>query len=141
MGRYLKNTVFKSGSYALGVPTGSTTVTPDSPQPGQTRYNESNSQLEFYNDGQWNTVAKEGSVTVVKDTFTGNAVADTFGPMSYSYNAGQEAQVLVFLNTVFQNPGVNYSFSNAAPDTIQFTSTPANLAAIVILHNLSSTTV
>lgn len=138
MGHLLKNTVFKTGSYALGVPVGSSSIGPDAPVNGQTRYNTSTSKLEFYNNSVWNAVAKEGNVTITKDTFTGNNIATDF-TMSSSYDSGSEAQVLVFLNTVFQNPGINYTFNGTA--TIHFTSTPADLATIIVLHNIASTTV
>jgi hypothetical protein len=138
MGHMLKNTVFKSGSYAMAIPQGSSSIGPDAPVVGQTRYNTSTSRLEFYNNSVWNAVAKEGNVTIAKDTFTGNNVATVFGPMTNGYAAGQEAQALVFLNTVFQNPGVNYTFNGT--NYITFTSTPTNLASIIVLHNIASTT-
>lgn len=138
MGRLLKNTVFKSGSHALAIPVGSSTITPDVPVVGQTKYNTSTSKLEFYNGGTWNAVAKEGNVTLVKDTFAGNAVATDF-TMTSTYNSGQELQVLVFLNTVYQNPGVNYTFNGTS--SIHFTSTPPDAATILVLHNIASTTV
>lgn len=137
MGRYLKNTVFRSGSHALGTPSGTTSIGPDQPTNGQIRYNTSNSKLEFYNGGNWNQVAKEGNVTITKDSFTGDNSNTLFGPMSYTYQVGEEAQTLVFLNTVFQNPGVNYNFLGNT--SIQFTSAPTANAAIVILHNYAST--
>jgi hypothetical protein len=137
MGRLLKNTVFKSGSYALGVPVGSSTISPDVPVVGQTRYSTTTNKLEFYNNSVWNAVAKEGNVTITKDSFTGNNVATDF-TMSSTYTSGQEAQVLVFLNTVHQNPGVNYTFNGTT--SIHFTSTPPAAATILVLHGLGSTT-
>lgn len=137
MGHMLKNTKFKTGSYALGVPVGSSSVGPDSPTVGQTRWNTTTSRMEFYTGSIWHAVAHEGSAVIVKDTFTGNNSATVFGPMSYSYDSGEEPQVLVFLNTVFQNPGVNYTFDST--NNITFTSTPANAAVIILLHNISST--
>jgi hypothetical protein len=139
MGRLLKNTVFKSGSYTLGIPTGTSSVGPDSAVPGQTRFNTTTGKLEFYDDGAWQAFAREGSATITKDTFTGDNVNSVFGPMSFSYSASQEAQVLVFLNTVFQNPGVNYTFDGTT--NITFTSIPPSSATIVLLHGFSSTTV
>lgn len=142
MGRMLKNTVFKTGSYTLGVPSSISSIGPDVAQPGQTRYNTTTGKLEFYNNNVWNSVSKEGNVVITKDSFTAwaNALQTTFtmtngGP----YLAGQEAQVLVFLNTVFQNPGINYTFSNVAPTTINFTSPAAANATIIVLHNIAST--
>jgi hypothetical protein len=59
--------------------------------------------------------------------------------MSKTYNSGQEAQVLVFLNTVYQNPGINYTFNGTT--NIHFTSVPTGGAVILVLHNIASTTV
>jgi hypothetical protein len=76
MGHMLKNTVFKSGSYALGVPAQSTGVRPSPAALGQLRFNTdltSGPNLEFYanitgNVG-WNTVAREGNVKIQKTSF------------------------------------------------------------------------
>lgn len=138
MGRLLKNTVFKNGSYALGVPVGSSSIGPDVPVVGQTRYNTSTSKLEFYNSSVWNAVAREGNVTITKDTLAGDNIISDF-TMSKTYTSGQEAQVLVFLNTVYQNPGINYTFNGTT--NIHFTSVPGAAAVILVLHNIASTTV
>ena len=137
MGRMLKNTVFKTGSYALGVPTGITAVRPDAPVTGQTRWNTSTTQLEFYDGSAWKNVATQGNVTIVKDSFTGDNTNSVFGPMSYSYNAGQEAQVIAVVNNVLQNPGVGFEFFGNT--SIKFTSVPTTSAPIYILHNFAST--
>jgi hypothetical protein len=135
----LKNTVFKSGSYALGVPTGTSSIGPSPAANGQTRYNTTTGKLEFYNNSVWNAVAKEGNVTIVADTsFVGTGSQTLFEPMSYTYSSGQEAQVLVFVGTVYQIPVTNYTFAGNA--SIQFVSPPSGSAAITILHNFASTT-
>jgi hypothetical protein len=137
MGHLLKNTVFKNGSHALGVPVGTSAIGPDHPVIGQTRYSTTTGKLEFYNNSVWNAIAKEGNVTIAKDSFTGNNVATDF-TMTSSYTAGQEAQVFAFVNTVYQNPGVNYTFNGST--TIHFTSTPGAAAVILVLHGIGSTT-
>ena len=137
MGHRLKNTVFKSGSYALGVPVGSSTIGPVSPTVGQTRWNTSTSNMEFYDGTSWQAVAHEGTVSIVKDEFTGDNTNSVFGPMSYSYEAGEEAQVIAVVNNVIQNPGVGFEFFGNT--SIKFTSTPTSSAAIYILHNFAST--
>jgi len=139
MGRMLKNTVFKSGSYALGIPVGSSSIGPDSAVVGQTRWNATPPEkLEYYDGTQWQAVAHEGSVTIVKDSFTGDNINNVFGPMTYAYTAGQEAQVIVVVNNVIQNPGVGFTFDGSA--NITFSSTPVSSAPIYILHNYASTT-
>jgi len=138
MGRMLKNTVFKSASYALGVPVGSSTITPDSPVVGQTLWNSSTSRLEFYNGSSWQGVAREGNVTLVRDSFTGNSVQTDF-TMSISYSAGEQNKVLVFVGTVVQQPTTNYTFTGGA--VIQFLAAPSSGSDISVIHNLGSTIV
>jgi hypothetical protein len=139
MGHMLKNTRFKTGSYALGLPVGTSSVGPDSPVVGQARWNATTSRFEYYTGSAWLATAHEGNVTIVADTaFTGTGSRILFEPMSYSYSSGQEAQVLVFVGTVYQIPVTNYTFAGNA--SIQFVSPPSGSAAITILHNFASTT-
>jgi hypothetical protein len=139
MGHMLKNTVFKTGSYALGLPIGTNSVGPYPPVVGQARWNTSTSRFEYYTGSAWLATAHEGNVTIVADkSFVGNSTRVLFEPMSYSYSSGQEAQVIVFVGTVYQIPGTNYTF--AGNSSIQFSSAPSNLSSITILHNFASTT-
>lgn len=139
----LKNTVFKTAGHALGVPNGTSSVGPDHAVNGQTRFNTTNSQgkLEFYGNitgsPSWNAIAREGNVLIVKDSFTGNGTQTMFGPMTYSYASGREAQALIHAGTVYQIPGTNYSFFGN--NYVNFSSAPSNGAAITIIHNLAST--
>lgn len=141
----IKNAVFRSGSHALGLPTGTSSVAPDYAVNGQTRFNSSNGangKVEFYGNvtgtPSWNSVAREGNVLIVADkTFVGTGSQTDFGPMSYSYAAGKEAQVIVHVGTVYQIPGTNYTFMGNAQ--IHFASAPTNGSAITIIHNFAST--
>lgn len=136
MGRMLKNTVTKTGSYAIGLPVGTSSVGPDAPTVGQARWNTTTSRLEYYDGSAWAAIAHEGNVTIVKDSFTGDNSNVIFRSMTYSYNAGQEAQTIVVVNNVIQNPGVAYTYmGNTA---IKFTSAPTTSAAIYVLHNFAS---
>jgi len=137
----LKNTVFRSGSYALGVPTGTSSIGPDSPVNGQTRYNTTTGRLEFYANitgtPSWNAVAREGNVYIARDNFTGNGVATQFWPLSTNWTSGQEQQVLVHAGTVYQIPVTNYTFNGTG--NIIFSSAPNNGAAITIISGFAST--
>ena len=139
MARMFKNTVFKSAGYALTIPTGSSSISPEHPVAGQTRYNVTTAKLEFYNNSRWNAVAREGNVTIAKDSFTGDGAQTDFGPMSSEYLAGAEAQVLVHVGTVYQIPGTNYTFYGNAQ--IHFSSAPSVGSEITIIHGIGSTTV
>ena len=139
MGRMVKNTRFDSASYALGLPIGTSSVGPNPPVVGQARWNTTTSRFEYYTGSAWLATAHEGNVTIVADKgFVGNSTRVLFEPMSYSYSSGQEAQVIVFVGTVYQIPGTNYTF--AGNSSIQFSSAPSNLSSITILHNFASTT-
>lgn len=146
MGHLLKNTVFKSGSHTLGVPNSPSSVGPDVATNGQTRYNTTTSQMEFFHNNVWNSVAKEGTVLITKDTFTGNSAITNYGPLSFNYNTASPtlwtANILVHVGTVYQIPGSNYEFAaNAVSGTdIHFTSAPNDGASITIIHGLNSTT-
>jgi len=141
MGHMLKNTVFRSGSYALGVPTGTSSIGPDSPVNGQTRYNTTTGRLEFYANitgtPSWNAVAREGNVYIARDNFTGNGVATQFWPLSTNFTSGQEQQVLVHAGTVYQIPVTNYTFDGTG--NIIFSSAPSISAAITIISGFAST--
>ncbi len=137
MGHMLKNTVFKSGSYALGVPTGTSSVGPSPAANGQTRYNTTTGKLEFYNNTVWNAVAREGNVVITKDSFTGNSSNTEYGPMTIVGYTGWEANVLIHVGTVYQIPGTNYTFYGN--NTVHFTSAPSDGAAITVIHGFAST--
>jgi len=144
MGRMLKNTVARTGSHALGVPTGTSSIGPNPSTYGQMQYQTDANKMVYWGSNSAGTygyynVAHEGAVQIKVDKFTGNNAGSTFGPLTNNYYAGQEAQVLVFLNAVWQVPGLNYTFANANPNAITFTSTPGVLANIYVLHNFNST--
>lgn len=138
MGRMLKNTLLRSGSYAVRVPNSPSTIGPDAPVDGQVRYNVTLNKMQYYSIDRWVNFAGEGRVLIEKDTFTGNGVDRDFGPLLYNYNTGDELSVLVFIGNVFQNPGVAFQlFGN----TIRFASPPNDLQPIVVLHGYGSTVI
>ena len=136
MGRSLKNTKIKVGETTAKLPGGSTTLRPSSSSNGQIRYNTTDNVLEAYINGSWSTLRVAGAASITKDTFTGDGSTLVFGPMSFSYTAGQEKTVLVFINNVFQNPGVAFTFDGTT--NITFTSPPPLGHTIVLLHGYAS---
>ena len=138
MGHMLKNTKFKTGSYALGVPVGTSSIGPSPATIGQVRWNTTTSAMEYTPDGtNWKAFAHEGTVNIIKDSFNGNSVQTDF-TMSKSYSSGSEANVLVFVGQVYQNPGSAYTFNGTT--TVHFSAAPATgTNNILLLHNFSST--
>jgi len=144
MGRLVKNTLFESGSYALGLAATSSSFRPNiAGFTSQTalRYSTSTDKLEYYahTGNVWQTVGNVGTGTarITKDSFTGNSLNTEYGPMSFSYNAGHEANVLVHVGSVYQIPGTNYTFYGNT--VIHFASAPSNSSAITLIHGLNST--
>jgi len=136
----IKNATPRTASHAIGLPIGTSAIGPDAPTVGQTRWNTTSSRFEYYTGSVWQAVAHEGNVTIAEDRFSGNVTLGNvnFGPMTYSYNAGQEKQALVFVSGVYQDPASAYSFQGNT--TIHFTSAPGTgINNILILHNFAST--
>lgn len=138
MGRYLKNTQIRGGSYAVQLPLGTSTLGPDAPVNGQIRFNQTNSKVELFYNNQWNQVAKIGSVPITVDEFTGDAVQTNFTMSQAETDANA---VLVQIGGVYQQPNVNYTVNGTT--SITFTSPPPapgiNPNKIVVVHNLNST--
>ena len=152
MGRFVKNTVFDSGNYALGLAAQDASFRPNvAGVTGQTalRYSTSSDKLEYYSHAGnvWQTVSNVGSGTarITAQSFNGNALTSNYGPLSFNYNTASPqlyaANILVHVGTVYQIPGTNYEFAaNAITGTdIHFTSNPSDGAAITIIHGLNST--
>ena len=137
----VKNQVFSGAAYALGVPTGTSSVGPDHAANAQVRWNTTTNKLEFWANVTgtpgWNAIAREGNVTISRDSFTGNGVATQFWPMTINYQSGDEVKVLVHAGTVYQIPVTNYTFDGTG--NIRFSSAPSNGAAITIISGFAST--
>lgn len=117
------------------LPAGTTAERPADPQHGTTRYNTDTDQIEVYNSVGYDTLAKEGDVTITKDGFTGDGSTTAY---TLSVTPPSENSILVFVGNVFQNPGVAFTLSGA---TITFSSAPPLSHAIVVLHGFNSTVV
>lgn len=136
MGRYLKNDKIRTAGYGAVMPFGPTSLRPTTPVAGDFRFNTDTTQVEVYYNSVWNSLAKVGSVDVVKDTFVGDSSATIFGPLSVSYTAGQEARMIIVVGNVFQNPGVAYTVSGT---NVTFTSPPPFGQVIIVLHGYAVT--
>lgn len=135
MGRFLKNRELRSGSYSIRLPMGSSAVGPNSPVSGLIRYNTTFNRFEYFAIDRWKQVSSGDPLGAIKDTFYGDGVLRTFGPMFESYVTGNEVRLLVFVGGVFQNPGDAFTVN---ADMITFTSTPPDQQPIVILHGYAN---
>ena len=135
MGRLAKNPELVNGvASSATMPGGTTAERPSATKDGQTRWNETLTQLEYYDGSTWQQVGKTGLVTVTKEPFTGTGVQTAF---TLATAAADELDLLIFVGGVFQNPNVAYTVSGT---TLTFTSAPPNLEAIVVLRGLNEVT-
>jgi hypothetical protein len=137
MGRYIKNFETDTNAYAVRLPMGSSLIAPDHPVDGQLRFNKVTFHVEYYANSNWHIFAKSGNVAIEKNQFSPDGTSTNYGPMSKQYLPGEEANMIVFVGGVFQNPGVAYQILNG--DFLQFTSPPPVNDLIVVLHNFNST--
>lgn len=138
MARLLKNTQINTPSNAIRLPVGSSAVRPDNPVDGQLRFNTTTGKIEMYFTSVWSSVAKIGSVNIAEDTFTTANATTQYGPMTYSYSAGQEANVIVYVGGVMQVPTTNYQFQGNNFVLINPTNGTSG-QTIKVLHNFNST--
>jgi len=138
MARLLKNPDIAPGALGVRLPLGSASLS-DAPVDGIIRFNQTNNKVEFYYNNQWNQIAKIGTVEIIKDTFTTADGVTEYGPMSYSYDSGQETSVVVFVGGVHQAPLVNYQFNGTSSIQINPSTGGTANQSIVIIHNLNST--
>jgi hypothetical protein len=143
MGRFLKHKQFKSAGYTMALPSSTTALRPSAPVPGEIRFNIDTNQVEAYFTSNstpgWYSLAHTGAVTIKKDTFTGDGVNSGFtivngGP----YYFGQEAQVIVVVGNIFQNPGVAYTFGGSGY-ALNFATPPPLGQTVIVLHGYAGT--
>jgi len=141
MGRFVKNAQIHTGSYAARVPVGANSFGPTSPQNGQIRYNTDTGGMEIYVDPgiglpSWKKLAVVGKSEIIKSSYVGDGVTTAF-TMTTPGDAGKEAEVMIFVGNVHQNPGVAYTFDGS--NTVTFTSAPNIGLTIIILYGFNST--
>jgi len=138
MGRFLKNPELAPGALAAQLPMVVSSAYGDATKDGLIRFNVAQSRVELFYNNVWNQIAKIGTVNIIQDTFTTANATTQYGPMTYTYSAGQEANVMVFVGGVQQIPGTNYQFQGNAYLALNPTNGTAG-QTITVLHNFNST--
>jgi len=132
MARLLKNDFLKTGSTAIQIPIGSTADRPSTPVNGQMRFNTDLSRFEIYYNA-WQQVAINGTVKIVKDTFTGDGTTTTF---TLTQTPLATYTIIVFVGNVNQNPDDAYTLSG---NQITFYNAPPSGQTVIVFHNFAST--
>lgn len=134
MGRYAKNTKLISAAAVIRLPMAKSTWGPECPVSGLLRYNTDTEEIEIFRKNRWRKVHSDDDIVKfkpTKDTFYGSSPNRTFGPMTFSYDPGDELFLLVFIQNVWQNPNVNFEVDGYY---INFASPPPDQHTIIVIH-------
>jgi len=132
MARLLKNEVLQTGSSAIRIPSGATADRPSTPINGQMRFNTDTSRFEIYYNS-WKEIAISGTVTITKDSFTGDGSTTEF---TLTKTPTSTQTIMVFVGNVHQNPDDAFTL---AGNQITFYNAPPSGQTVVVFHNFAST--
>jgi len=122
-------------TYALRVPTGSTSQRPEFPENGQIRYNTDLNEFEVYVNNSWeiNRTNRPATITI-QNLGAGDAVETQFGPLSPIPSTA--ANVLVLVENVVQIADVNYTLYQGGQNEyyIQFDSAVPLGKDVTVIH-------
>jgi hypothetical protein len=110
------------------------------PKNGTIRYNQDvgpGGELEAYVNGTWEIIKTNRQATVTRQTFNNGDYADTiFGPLAYDIDITRPENVMVYVDNVYQVPGVNYELKESIAGLPITTAT-----TIAISANFGDTTI
>ena len=96
------------------------------------RFNTDTSRFEIYYNA-WKDIAILGTVSIAKDTFTGDGITVTY---TLSRTPTSTQTILVFVGNVHQNPDDAFTLSG---NQITFYNPPPSGQTVIIFHNFAST--
>jgi hypothetical protein len=120
---------------SVQLPGGTSAERPANPEPGQLRYNSTNTVLEYWSGSTWNQGSVAGLVSITQDAFVGDASTTVF---VMTITAANATDLIVFIGGIYQNPGVSYTVDGTT--NLTFTSAPPNLETVVVLHGYNRIT-
>lgn len=135
MGYYVKNRRLQSGSSGVVLPAGGSALRPLSPQFGLIRFNTDTGQVEFFNGSAFVSIASAGAITYTVDQFTGDGSTLVF---TMSVSEFLATQVIVFVGSIYQEPGSAYVMQVGGGFDITFTSAPPAGEPISVIHAAST---
>lgn len=138
MGYFVKNRQVPSGSSSIVIPSGDSSTRPTSPVFGSFRYNTDIGTLEFFNGNVFKPVGLGGELNVDVYSNTGDGSTLTF-VLSNTTAITSDDQVIVFVGSVYQQPGTTYSITGGGFD-ITFTSAPPDGEPINVIRSLVAPT-
>ena len=138
MGYFVKNRQLQSGSSSIVVPAGDSSTRPTAPVFGSFRYNTDIGTLEFFNGSVFRPVGISGELNVDVYSDTGDGSTLTFSLTNTTAISAND-QVIVFIGSVYQQPGTTYSITGGGYD-ITFTSAPPDGEPINVIRSVVAPT-
>lgn len=106
--------IVTNSTNSMETPRGDASQRPSEPVNGSIRYNTElglteGGELEVYVDGKWEIIKTNRQQVITKQIFENGDYADTiFGPLSYNVDVTKPENVFVYVENVWQIPGLNY---------------------------------
>jgi hypothetical protein len=122
---------------SLRLPRGTTAQLPTDTTTGQVRHNSNLEDLETIVRTTWERIRTVRPATItVQNLGSGNYFSNIFGPLNASYQPSYDegaANVMVYVDNVFQIPGTNYDLTTD-PSPVTATTTGSSSASSVTLY-------
>jgi len=120
-------------SAGMQTPRGDALSRVENPVNGTLRYNTeigTGGELEAYINGTWEIIKTNRQADVTVQSFENGDYADTiFGPLAYNIDISRPQNLLVYVENVYQLPGINYTLVQSTPLVPLTTSTTVTAAA------------
>lgn len=120
-------------SAGMQTPRGDALSRVENPVNGTIRYNTqigTGGELEAYINGTWEIIKTNRQATVTQQEFDNGDYQDTiFGPLAYDIDIDKPQNLAVYVENVYQLPGVNYTLVRSTLTTPLTTSTTVTAAA------------
>ena len=120
-------------SAGMQTPRGDAASRVENPVNGTIRYNTeigTGGELEAYVNGTWEIIKTNRQATITKQEFDNGDYQDTiFGPLAYDVDISRPENVHVYVENVFQLPGINYELVRSTALAPLTTSTTVAQAA------------
>jgi hypothetical protein len=116
-------TIVTNANGSMEVPSGNTGQRPTSTVDGQMRYNTTLNEDEAHINGVWERIRTvRPSTIIVQNLGSGNYLNTYFGPLNPDYEpsyAKSSANIMVYVDNVYQIPEYNYSLTLTSPADFQ----------------------
>lgn len=133
MGYFVKKD--KHGAEGFVLPAGPASERMVNPINAHMRYNTDTDSIEYFNGTVYVDMAKSGNAVTTVDKLATDGITDTF---TMTVEETDETRVIVFIDGLYQTPGVTKNYTVSSFDLI-FTSIPPAGLEITVIHGVFGT--